>query len=121
MSSLIRMTAALVTFADDTTAYALVRHDSGAIVPSLPATYRTAGDVSSVVAATGKRYNLAAVPANVGNHLWKGTYTLQEIADKFGVSQTVVDGLIAFYNSEDDGPAEVASIRKTALTAYGKI
>jgi hypothetical protein len=98
----IRMTAARII---DSGAYVFVRADgSNSIVPVLPDTFRTSGDIANVTATLGHRVSMAAVPGvALPNHTWKGTYTLEEIASKFGFTQ--VEELRASYVDELEAAA----------------
>ncbi len=85
----IRMTAARLDIGNGVPELVFVRADgSNAIVPVLPETYRTSGDIVNVASTLGHKVSMAAVPAvALPNHTWKGTYTLDEIASKFGVAE----------------------------------
>jgi hypothetical protein len=98
-SDWVRMTAAQL----DNGSFAFVRADgSNAIVPVLPETFRTSGDIVNVASTLGHKVSMAAVPAvALPNHTWKGTFTLAEIAEHFGVGISIVTALVATYTLED--------------------
>lgn len=95
----VRMTAAIL----DSGIAAFVRADgSNAIVPVLPSTFRTSDDIVNVASTLGHKVSMAAVPSvALPNHAWKGTFTLEAIAEKFGVSQTIVTQLVATYTLDE--------------------
>jgi hypothetical protein len=94
----IRVTAAIL----DNGNAAFVRADgSNAVVPMLPETFRTSGDIVNVAAQLGHRVSMAAVPSvGLKNHTWKGQLTLDEAAAKFGVPE-LADRLRATYNMDE--------------------
>lgn len=94
----VRMTAAIL----ESGATAFVRADgSNSIVPVLPDTFRTSGDIVNVASTLGHKVSMAAVPAvALPNHTWKGTFTLDGIAEHFGVA-SIVDALRAAYADVD--------------------
>lgn len=94
----IRMTAAVL----ESGATVFVRADgSNAILPMLPTTFRTSGDIVNVVASLGHRVNLASVPSvALPNHAWKGTFDLDGIANHFA-TQHIVPSLKASYTIVD--------------------
>jgi hypothetical protein len=79
-----------------------VRADgSNAILPTLPGTFRTSGDIVNVVATLGHRVNMAAVPAvALPKHTWKATFTLDGILDKFACSELKAE-LVESYTEEE--------------------
>lgn len=95
----VRVTAAQL----DNGSFAFVRADgSNSIVPILSDTFRTSGDIVNVASQLGHRVSMAAVPSvALPNHTWKGTYTLDEIAEKFGVSKSIVTALRATYTLDE--------------------
>ena len=88
----VRVTAARVAFAGGETGTYFVRADgSNAILPTLPTVFRTSGDMANVAATLGHRVDFSAIPSvGLPNHTWKGTYTLAEIGEKFGVDTTPI-------------------------------
>jgi len=86
----VRMTAAIV---DGNVV--MVRADgTNSIVPVLPDTYRTSGDIANVAAQLGHNVNFSAVPSvGLKNHTWKTELTLDEAAAKFGVDAAFVQQL----------------------------
>lgn len=93
----LRVTAARITFEGIEGTFTLfVRADgSNSVIPTLPTVFRTSGDIANVAATLGHRVDFAAVPSvGLPNHTWKGTYTITEIGEKFGVSG---DEIVASY------------------------
>lgn len=94
-----RVTAAFV----DGVAVFVRADGTNAIVPLMPSTFRTSGDIVNVAAQLGKRVNISAVPSiGLLNHAWKGEYTLEQIASKFGVSQEIVGRLQVTYGEAEE-------------------
>ena len=79
-----------------------VRADgSNAVVPSLPTTFRTSGDMVNVVATLGHRVNMAAVPAvALPKHTWKTTFDLDGILSKFDCLELKAE-LVESYTEEE--------------------
>lgn len=94
----VRVTAAIL----ESGAAAFVRADgSNSIVPTLPDTFRTSGDIVNAAAQLGHRVSMAAVPSvGLKNHTWKTTLTLDEACDKFGVHE-LADQLRATYSVDE--------------------
>lgn len=95
----IRCTAAQL----DSGAYAFVRADgSNSVLPFMPTSFRTSGDIVNVASTLGHRVSMAAVP-NVAlpKHTWKQSMTLEQVAEKFGISKSIVTALIATYTLDE--------------------
>jgi hypothetical protein len=80
-SDWVRMTLARVTV-DGIANIAWIRADgSQAVVRTLPATYRTSGDVATMASRIGLPVDMACIPARLLEaHAWKPDYTLAALA-----------------------------------------
>jgi hypothetical protein len=74
------------------------RWDTGEILATLPTEFRTVTDVSAMLATTGKRHNLAALPwASIPVHKHKTSLEFAVIARRRGISDTLVAQCVANY------------------------
>lgn len=101
----VRMTAALT----DTGSVVMVRINRPGdytVLPTLPETYRTSGDMANVMAQLEHNVNASAVPSvGLPNHQWKGTFDLDGIAAKFGVDPAFVQALRNSYSDVEEAAA----------------
>jgi hypothetical protein len=83
--------------------FVFVRADgSNSILPVLPETFRTSGDIANVTATLGRKVSMAAVPSvALPNHTWKTTFTLDEIAAKFGIDESIVAAVRSTYADDE--------------------
>jgi len=76
------------------------RWDTGEILATLPTEFRTVTDVSAMLATTGKRHNLAALPwASIPTHKHKTSLEFAVIARRRGISESLVAQTIANYET----------------------
>jgi len=73
---------------------------------TLPSAWRTSGDITSAASKLDHKVSMSAVPSvGLMNHEWKGTFTLDEIASKFGISTAHLAALKAAYVEEAEAAA----------------
>lgn len=96
----VRMTAATL----ETGSVVFVRADgTNSIVPVLPSTFRTSGDIANVAATLGHRVNFSAVPSvGLPKHTWKGQFDLEGIVAHMGGKAELVAQLVASYAATEE-------------------